>query len=109
MTSEVVWGEGGYGEEEVVAIKGELEDIAGYENNPGAIVTGLHGYRFLDPIFGHADTFMELEEAGVLKLEPEVQVPFVALDALSDVDGADDGELMKPLVERSIWVYKVAV
>ena len=42
-------------------------------SNPAALVTGRNGFNFETPVWGHADTFMEMEEAGLLRLSADPQ------------------------------------
>lgn len=42
-------------------------------DSPAALVTGLNDLDFDTPVWGHADTFMEMEEAGILTLTEDPQ------------------------------------
>jgi hypothetical protein len=56
----------------LVGFKGDPDLVPEHvRSNPGALVQGLHGFVFETPVWGHADTFMELEEAGLLQLVDE--------------------------------------
>lgn len=56
-------------------------------DNPGALVTGRNDFEFETPVWGHADTFMEMEEAGILVLAEEKSVQFG---------------------DHIVWIYKTA-
>jgi hypothetical protein len=73
-------------EDEVTGFAGDPDEVPEWcQDSPGALVSGRHGFQFETPIWGHADTFMELEEAGILTLRPTHAIPFG---------------------EHSIWVYE---
>lgn len=58
----------------VTGFKGDPDLIPGYAlGNPAALVTGRDGFEFETPIWGDADTFMELENAGILELTENPQ------------------------------------
>ena len=61
----------------VIGFVGDPDEVPEWcRDNPGALVTGRHGYLFDTPIWGSADTFMEMEEAGILELRPTRRVEF---------------------------------
>lgn len=61
----------------VTGFEGDPDEVPEWcRDNPGAVVTGRHGFLFETPIWGHAETFMELEEAGILELRPTSAIKF---------------------------------
>jgi hypothetical protein len=63
---------------ELTIIRNEDGEVTGFEDdpdetydlpdNPGALVTGKRGFEFEEAVVGDADVFMEMENAGILRL-----------------------------------------